>query len=157
MLVGRGVNSVLIVLSAFLPLAFLGAIGCETAVPAFMAYEYVKDQLEGDDEGYPGSDEGKPAPPVIVGPRILTAPCEFSAGLASSDVDGHVVDFRQTGGVLPPEYSFVIENNNPENPNVSARLKGPPVDPGSWESFVVAVDNDGKESHVKSVALTCQE
>jgi hypothetical protein len=153
MIVGRVLSSATTAVVAFLLLASLCATGCEPAIPALLAYEFIEDQLKDDEGDYPGSGEGKPAPPVIGGFWMLTAPCKFSLGLASTDVDGHVVDFRQTGGVLPAGYSLVVSGD----PDVSGRVDGPPVGPGSWEYFVVAIDNEEKESEVTRGELSCKE
>jgi len=98
-----------------------------------------------------------PSKPILGGMIVLIEPCEFEIGIASSDPDGFIVSFRQTGGSMPPGYSTAIEDSDPSSPGVYAMISGPPVSAGSWTAYFVAVDNEGRESPVKDVPFICGE
>lgn len=119
--------------------------------PVTLATMAAVDEIWGDEESNSPSDI------IITGMFIQTDPCQFDLDLVSSDDDGHVADFRQTQGNLPPGYSMTVEEGDVSDPSVSAGINGPPVNAGYWTAFFVAVDNEGNESSEKEVLFICDE
>jgi len=125
---------------------FALAAGC--ADPAVIAGLAIYDEIT-------DKDDKSPSSPVIGDWGPLLEPCEFDFGMVSTDPDGFITGFRQTGGEMPPGYSMSLESTDLSSPNVTGRLQGPAVAAGNWTAYFAAVDNDGRESEPREVPFIC--